>query len=1230
MKNDAQALDRLFESLSRLEEILKNKGLTQDRVDVGLEALSQIRESVLVVDDGPGVIGFYPAYDSIATMVENFSSRVEASDGSEDGGDVADALARLAFDVGWIQEWGENWARSTIEYLKKDKGSLGLHAHFYAPDGVTNHGKISPPTDAAVGAGVTGSGSLAVSPEAENAGVSGRTSVPMDTMPIIASESPPEDLSSMRQAELEVAKVKANERSKRFGISVRQDGYLVKPEAYKDISNDSFADPVNYRYPILSRDTIVASARQFADDAAEKYTHGRGEIMKRLIGAKNLVFAVDSLPHLGDLADESSPRTIETYLPMSADEFASGNPLSQAKAAEYGLVPLESHVKVEYEILEQAGQNGASLPPQTEAKVLWKLTFADIVNSEGQVYTSALWKRQMPRLQSMAQSSKLLGILDHPSDGRSKLSSTCIKWLPDTLQMQGNTLVAEGYILSTSAGKDLMVLIANDIPVESSSRGFGVEYPGKLQGRDVSYIDPDRYVCNGFDIVFCGASADGESRTTIERLAQEAVTPGAADSEEGQIKMEKRVKELEARLVALQEKGLVVDKQIKKLQGLPEDDEAAAGVLDEVEQAAVILEESVTEDEGVEPKEQAYSRTSVDVTNTSGDVVLRIPLDIIKGGQVKNPYGGSTANDDIIENPADYPKGVQVIEATHPVDASTGQANARMIKYKQESSIPPEYLKEMLQSKVERVLRAEKHEKKHDILAKRLQSVESIEDIDKIVQQVNEDYDAYCGSEDEETSSKVQRNDMSGYGHINFQRGVKNPAEVPPKNIPEAIEKLVQKSEGDKKFMPLEQVNPATGGKYQNSDALLAQNLGQDSPEGMLRSHLQHFAQTGRGQAYFRQHILLENAIYNQSKLEFDNIMEAGPLTLMLQALDTGGTGLSEVAAGQAHLLKLISAVFPRLIIPYVGAIQPTSKPTATVYYEKYMGTGDGSTTLTSAADSGTEPLLDFDVLDYRSWATGIYAEDPGEATDASIVQYTITSDTVTITAKKMRAQWSFELEQDLMSYHALDVASQHVSFMADEIAREINDQILDACMASSVSAGNSVTFKTVAPSGIDADKWDPRLIVAFQKASDVIFEKRGGEANIVVAAPNVVLRMQQLNVHGAPTTGFMQPLVEGLQPMERMWDQYSVFKYSRWAKVTAYKNRALLIHRGPRWSSIGVVWVPYTFEVTPLDTTASNFTRELGCMDRSGYKIVNSNCFNDVVLTGDTATEWDVVGGFD
>jgi cation transport regulator len=132
-------------------------------------------------------------------------------------------------------------------------------------------------------------------------------------------------------------------------------------------------------------------------------------------------------------------------------------------------------------------------------------TRANVVNSKNEVYPLDVWQDNLPRLQRLAQGGKLVGECQHPADGRASLDRTCIKY--EKLWLDGNDLKFEGLILPTEPhGKNIQLLIQNNVAVDLSSRGRGTLKQGDWEGVTGVSIVQRGFRCDAFDPVVAGAS----------------------------------------------------------------------------------------------------------------------------------------------------------------------------------------------------------------------------------------------------------------------------------------------------------------------------------------------------------------------------------------------------------------------------------------------------------------------------------------------------------------------------------------------------------------------------------------------------------------------------------------------------------------------------------------------------------------------------------------------------
>ena len=116
------------------------------------------------------------------------------------------------------------------------------------------------------------------------------------------------------------------------------------------------------------------------------------------------------------------------------------------------------------------------------------------------LYKHEIWEVNIERLRPSIESRKVLGELDHPSDGRTALQRA--SHVITDLRLEGDRIIGEAEILDTAKGRDLKALLKAEIPVGISSRGYGSTQPGK---DDLDVVQDD-YKLMTFD--FVGEPAD--------------------------------------------------------------------------------------------------------------------------------------------------------------------------------------------------------------------------------------------------------------------------------------------------------------------------------------------------------------------------------------------------------------------------------------------------------------------------------------------------------------------------------------------------------------------------------------------------------------------------------------------------------------------------------------------------------------------------------------------------
>lgn len=87
------------------------------------------------------------------------------------------------------------------------------------------------------------------------------------------------------------------------------------------------------------------------------------------------------------------------------------------------------------------------------------------------VYEQKLWESQFRRLSPALQDRRVLGELDHPTDGRTQLVR--VSHIITSLGVEGGKVIGEAEILDTDRGRNLQALLKAGCKIGVSSRGYG-------------------------------------------------------------------------------------------------------------------------------------------------------------------------------------------------------------------------------------------------------------------------------------------------------------------------------------------------------------------------------------------------------------------------------------------------------------------------------------------------------------------------------------------------------------------------------------------------------------------------------------------------------------------------------------------------------------------------------------------------------------------------------------
>lgn len=241
--------------------------------------------------------------------------------------------------------------------------------------------------------------------------------------------------------------------------------------------------------------------------------------------------------------------------------------------------------------------------------------------------------------------------------------------------------------------------------------------------------------------------------------------------------------------------------------------------------------------------------------------------------------------------------------------------------------------------------------------------------------------------------------------------------------------------------------------------------------------------------------------------------------------------------------------------------------------------------------------------------------------------------DSIAITAqtKKLKAKWTPELGQDLNAYHNLDAEVELTSILSEQIALEIDRELLADLVNGATAAtyywsrspGLFVNRSTGAELGATSaapdftgtvSEWYETLIETINDVSAQIHIKtlRGG-ANYVVCSPEVANILEFTSGYRANVTADADKGTIGAVKVGSLSRKFDII-------VDPYfpRNAILVGRKGGSFLESGYVYAPYVpLQTTPTIFGVEDFVPRKGVMTRYGKKMVRPDMYGLVIVRG-------------
>ncbi len=264
----------------------------------------------------------------------------------------------------------------------------------------------------------------------------------------------------------------------------------------------------------------------------------------------------------------------------------------------------------------------------------------------------------------------------------------------------------------------------------------------------------------------------------------------------------------------------------------------------------------------------------------------------------------------------------------------------------------------------------------------------------------------------------------------------------------------------------------------------------------------------------------------------------------------------------------------------------------------------------------------------------GSLSVEPGAERVHPEIDIKVDSVAVTAVTKKLKAKWTPELAQDLNAYHNLDAEVELTSILSEQIALEIDREILNDLVQrvpllepstgpvvpvdSLIATLVLISAHSPNESLLGADftgtvsEWYETLVETINDVSANIHRKTlRGAANFIVVGPETANILEFTAGFRAAVTADAEVGSVGavkVGALSKKWDVY----------VDPYfpRNVVLVGRNGGSFLESGYVYAPYVpLQVTPTIFGVEDFVPRKGVMTRYAKKMVRPDMYGLVIV---------------
>jgi hypothetical protein len=234
-------------------------------------------------------------------------------------------------------------------------------------------------------------------------------------------------------------------------------------------------------------------------------------------------------------------------------------------------------------------------------------------------------------------------------------------------------------------------------------------------------------------------------------------------------------------------------------------------------------------------------------------------------------------------------------------------------------------------------------------------------------------------------------------------------------------------------------------------------------------------------------------------------------------------------------------------------------------------------------------------------------------------VSFDLQSVTVSVTERKLRAQWSPEMAQDVAAFHNIDAEAELTALLSEQVAAEIDREILRDLRKGAAwnLRWDYNGWKRLGANAVPYTQkdWNQTLITAINQISAQIHKStlRGG-ANWIVVSSEISAIFDDLEYfHVSNAAPDQDQYNMGIERVGTLAGRYQVYRDPYFPA-----NQVLLGHKGTSLLDTGYIYAPYVpLQLTPTMYNPFNFTPIKGIMTRYAKKMVNNRFYGRITVDG-------------